>query len=165
MVAYVKCIATRCGSCLCTLSASNTSIPCMWTLLASRFLPHPYIFLIPARNLSCNWGEPERAPHWLSQAWVSPTLIMTTAPTCGIMVCQYVCISYPAFVAPWFPRSVYALKYSMYSGVCAHVHDLQLHLQLSILAQLRVQLLDWIYSCLPWRLLTKTGSWMHRYMV
>ena len=41
----------HCGSCLCTLSASNTSIPCMWTLLARSFIPHPYIFLISARNL------------------------------------------------------------------------------------------------------------------
>ena len=44
MVACVKHIATRCGSCLCTLSASNTSIPCMWTLLASSFILYPYIF-------------------------------------------------------------------------------------------------------------------------
>ena len=29
----------------------------------------------------------------------------------------YACIIYPAFVAPWFPRSVYALKFSMYFGI------------------------------------------------
>lgn len=26
-------------------------------------------------------------------------------------------LSYPVFVAPWFLRSVYALKYSVYSGI------------------------------------------------
>ena len=31
----------RCGSCLCTLSASNTSTPCIWNLLASSFIPLP----------------------------------------------------------------------------------------------------------------------------
>ena len=50
---------------------------------------------------------------------------MTMAPACGIMVCQYLCIIYPAFVAPWFPRSVYALKCSVYW--CAHMRYLQLH--------------------------------------
>ena len=46
----------------------------------------------------------------------------------GMYLCIYlsiyvhVCIIYPAFVAPWFPRSMYALKYSMYSGIstCSH---------------------------------------------
>ena len=28
-----------------------------------------------------------------------------------------------------------------------------------------LQLNDWSYSCLPWRLSTKTGRWMHRHMV
>ena len=32
----------------------------------------------------------------------------------GIYLSIYVCIIYPAFVAPWFPRSVYALKCSVY---------------------------------------------------
>ena len=54
MVACVKRIATR-GSCLCTLSASNTFIPCMQTLLASSFIPRPYIFLISTRNLLINF--------------------------------------------------------------------------------------------------------------
>ena len=54
MVACVKHITTRCGSFLCSLSASNTSIPCMWTLLVSSFIPHPYIFLISARNILIN---------------------------------------------------------------------------------------------------------------
>ena len=44
----------------------------------------------------------------------------------GIYVCSYlsiyVCIIYPVFVAPWFPRSVYTLKYSMYFSIltCSH---------------------------------------------
>ena len=33
------------------MSASDTSIPCMWTWLASSFIPHPYIFLISANLL------------------------------------------------------------------------------------------------------------------
>ena len=41
----VKCSHLRCGSCLCTLSASNTSIPCMWTLFASSFI-HPSLHLL-----------------------------------------------------------------------------------------------------------------------
>ena len=34
----------------------------------------------------------------------------------------YLCILYPAFVAPWFLRSVYALKCSMYSSIIDVVH-------------------------------------------
>ena len=69
---------------------------------------------------------------YLGRAWTSPTLIMTTSPAHGIMVCTYVsmsvCIIYPAFVAPWFLRSVYSLKCSMYSVYwLAHMCDLQLH--------------------------------------
>ena len=68
----------------------------------------------------------------LGRAWASPTLIMTTAPACGIMLSIYVSIYvsfYPAFVAPWFLRSVYALKCSMYSSIltCSRAL-LQLHL-------------------------------------
>ena len=37
----------------------------------------------------------------------------------------YLCIIYPAFVAPWFLRSVYTLKCSVYWS--AHMHDLQLY--------------------------------------
>ena len=37
----------------------------------------------------------------------------------------YLCIIYPTFVAPWFPRSVYTMKFSVYWH--AYVHDLQLH--------------------------------------
>ena len=48
--------------------------------------------------------------EWLGRVWVNPTLIMTTAN-----VCLYLTFS-PAFVAPWFPRSMYILKCSMYSG-------------------------------------------------
>ena len=69
---------------------------------------------------------------------MSLTLIMTTAPTRGTMVSMYlsiylsiysyVCIIYSAFVTPWFPRSVYVLKCSVYSGIlmCSH-HGLQQH--------------------------------------
>ena len=35
---------------------------------------------------------------------------------------MYLCIIYPAFVASWFPRSVYTLKYSIYFSIltCSH---------------------------------------------
>ena len=72
---------------------------------------------------------------------------MAMAPACGIVVCIYVpmyvhiCIIYPAFVASWFLRLVYALKYSVYSVYWrAHVHDLQLHLT--------EHKDDWSYLCL-----------------
>ena len=88
----------------------------------------------------------------LGWAWASPTLIMTTAPVRGIMVCQiYVCIIYPAFVAPWFPRSVYALKYSVYFSI------------LTCSRAWFTTALDWTARTLdptrylPWRLSTKTG--------
>ena len=41
---------------------------------------------------------------------------MTTGPACRIMVSIYLSF-YPVFVASWFPRSVYALKCSVYSSV------------------------------------------------
>ena len=58
------------------------------------------------------WGEPGRAPHW---SWQQPVCVC-------MYVCMYVCMSMyltflSAFVAPWFPRSVYALKCSVYSGI------------------------------------------------
>ena len=50
---------------------------------------------------------------FLGQAWVSPTLIIPR---------MYLCIIYPTFVTPWFSRSMYTLKYSVYSGIlmCSH---------------------------------------------
>ena len=64
-------------------------------------------------------GRKERysTAKYCRQAWVSPTLIMTTAPTCDIYLSVYLCIIYPTFVTPWFPSSVYALKWSVYSGI------------------------------------------------
>ena len=55
----------------------------------------------------------------------------------------YVCIIYPAFVAPWFPRSVYALKCSVYSQyidvlTCVIYNYTRLNSKD-----------DWSYSCLP----------------
>ena len=38
----------------------------------------------------------------------------------------YVCIIYPAFVVPWFPNSVYALKCFLYYWR-THMCELQLH--------------------------------------
>ena len=40
----------------------------------------------------------------------------------GMYLSIYLCIIYPTFVTPWFPRSMYALKCSVYSGVltCSH---------------------------------------------
>ena len=54
-----------------------------------------------------NWGKPERAPQWL---WQQPAY-----------VCMYLTFS-PAFVTPWFLRSVFALKCSVYSIIlmCSH---------------------------------------------
>ena len=77
---------------------------------------------------------------------------MTTSPARGIMVS----IIYPAFVAPWFPRSVYALKYSVYSSrlACSRAWFTT-----------ALSKADWSYSCLLWRLSTKTGRWIHRHMV
>ena len=43
-----------------------------------------------------------------------PHINHDNGPPHGIMVCQYLCINYPAFVAAWFLRSVYALKCSVY---------------------------------------------------
>ena len=60
----------------------------------------------------CNWGEPERAHIDHDNGPRARNNTMS------------------AFVAPWFPRSVYALKYSAYSSSLywrAHVRDLQLH--------------------------------------
>ena len=59
----------------------------------------------------------------------------------------YVCIIYPAFVAPRFPRFVYVLKFSVYWHAWFTTEQ------------------QWSYSCLPWRLSTKTGRWMRRHMV
>ena len=56
------------------------------------------------------------------------------------------------FVTPLFPRSVYALKCSMYSVYWrAHV----------VLNSKD----DWSYLCLPWFLSIKTDRWMHRHMI
>ena len=70
----------------------------------------------------------------------------------------YLCIIYPAFVAPWFLRSVYALKCSMYSGIlmCSCVWFTTACTQLNSED-------DWSSSCLPWRLLMKTVRWMRRH--
>ena len=61
---------------------------------------------------------------------MSSTLIVRTAPARRIMVCQYLCIIYPVFVAPWFPRSVYALNAFRYIDVltCA-IYNLQRRLE------------------------------------
>ena len=51
---------------------------------------------------------------------------MTTAPACGIIVFEYLCIIYPTFVPPCFPRSVYAQKSPCISVYWrAHMRDLQ----------------------------------------
>ena len=55
--------------------------------------------------------------YYLWRARASPTLIMTRAPACGIMVSMSACITCLAFVAPWFLRSMYAQKCSVYSGI------------------------------------------------
>ena len=59
----------------------------------------------------------------------------------------YLCIIYPAFVAPWFPRSVYVLKCSVYSSIltCSRAWFTT-----------ALSKDDWSYSCLLWRLSTKT---------
>ena len=44
------------------------------------------------------WSKSEQAPHWL---WQRPR-------TRNYGIC--VCINYPTYVVPWFPRSVYALN-------------------------------------------------------
>ena len=64
----------------------------------------------------------------LGQVWASPSLNMRTASACEIIVgiCMYICIIWPVFVAPCFPRPVYTLKCSVYWR--AHVCDLQLHI-------------------------------------
>ena len=48
---------------------------------------------------------------------------MTTTPAHGIMVSIYLSNIYTAFVACWFLRSMYALKYSVYFGIltCSRV--------------------------------------------
>ena len=83
---------------------------------------------VPAQNLnvdsieiiSCFQDKLLVLVSLLGRVRANPTLIMTTAPMRGIMVSIYVsislsiyvCVIYPAFVAPWSPRSVYALKCS-----------------------------------------------------
>ena len=75
---------------------------------------------------------------------------------------MYLCIIYPAFVAPWFPRSVYGLKFSVYSGIltCSRAWFTTLCTRLWTNSKN-----DWSYSLLMsqtllWRLLMKTGRWM-----
>ena len=57
-----------------------------------------------------------------------PHIDRDNVPVHGMIVCQYLCIIYPVFVAPWFLRTVYTL----WNALCilvywhAHVHDLQL---------------------------------------
>ena len=88
------------------LFASNLLTCCaIWTRSDTHSIQSPYVRM--ARNNS-NWGEPKRAPHW---SWQQPTYYYLTFS--------------PTFVAPWFPRSMYVLKYSVYWR--AHVHDLQLN--------------------------------------
>ena len=41
----------------------------------------------------------------------------------SIYLCTYVCIIYPAFVAPWFPRSMYALKCSVYDMLTCVIYN------------------------------------------
>ena len=61
---------------------------------------------------------------------------------------MYVCINYPMFVAPQFPKFMYTMKCSVYPGIIDVVLVHGCHL-------------SWhpnrATHCLPWRLLTKTG--------
>ena len=59
------------------------------------------------------WGEPE----W---AHIDRDNGLRTQNN-GMYLC--LCIIYPAFVAPWFPRSVYAVKYSVYSSILSCSHE------------------------------------------
>ena len=102
-----------------------------------------------------NWGEPGQ-PHIDHDNGPSTRKIRLS-----VCVCNYYS---PAFVAPWFPRPVYALKYSVYSGILTYsrvwftnactprLHSTEQQGQLAT-------------RCLPWRLSTNTGRWMHRHMV
>ena len=102
-----------------------------------------------------------RAVHYLSDIIIgaSLTLIMIMAPTHGIMesTCLSVFIyasftsqlSHPGSWNPCMPWNASCIL--VYWHV--HLHDLQLHTWLNNKD-------DWGYSCLPWRLSTKTGRWM-----
>ena len=87
-------------------------------------------------DLGVHWGEPK---------WAH--IDRENSPACRIMVCQYLCIIYPVFVAPQFPRSVYALKCSMHSGIlmCSR-------------ARFTTCKEDW---SLPWKLSMKTNAHTH----
>ena len=78
----------------------------------------------------------------------------------SMSVSIYLSIIYPVFVTPWFPRSMYTLKCSMYSGI------------LTCSCAWFTTALDWTARMTaalslfqPWRLSTKTGRWMCRHMV
>ena len=53
---------------------------------------------------------------------------------------MYLCIIYPAFVTPWFPRSVYALKYSVYDMLTCMIYNC-MHSTRSTEQQRRLELL------------------------
>ena len=85
----------------------NTPHPYLVPILFSPVHPYCTFYLIFQKFFMCfyKWGKPEWAPHW---SWQRPVRNMLSI---------YVCIIYPAFAAPWFPRSVYALKCSVYFGI------------------------------------------------
>ena len=77
-------------------------IPCPWSPLLSRDLLNC--------NKLVNYTSYLTTVTTIIGVSLSPTLIITMAPTWEIMV-STVCTIYPAmFVTPWFPRSVYTLK-------------------------------------------------------
>ena len=98
--------------------------------------------------------------HNISSSGSSPVFLECTS---GMYLSIYPRIIYPAFVASWFPRSVYVLKCFVYSGIL-----------MSSCVWFTTALywtLDWTArmiranSCLLWRLSPVTGRCMCRHMV
>ena len=74
-------------------------------------------------NYCMSWGSTHQGIIWVSLG--EPHI---NSPVWNIVSDYLTMYHIHAFVAPWFPRSAYALKCSVYSSIWrAHMSDLQLH--------------------------------------
>ena len=98
---------------------------------------------------------PDSINMFVGWAWVSPTLIMTTAPAGGIMVCLYHLPNICRTLVPKIrvrPEILCVFRYIVMLTYVIYMYNC-------------TQQEDWSYSCLSWRLSMKTGRWMCRHMV
>ena len=105
---------TSAPACVCSFMATNEQL-----VVASvhTIITHVILLSLLQEAHVGNTTTWKKINGKLGWAWASPTLIITTALARGIIVSEYLCIIYPMFVAPWFPRSMYALKCSMYFSI------------------------------------------------